>query len=126
MSILSRNRLSASRLRQERDRAYEEQQQHASAFSSLLDRSNHDFEPASSPPRQLRSRAKSSLLDYHSKPWLAVVENQERAPARKLVKDMNGSRPSFSTSLSDSDGAKEKGLLRRQIAKLKSFYRREK
>jgi hypothetical protein len=48
-------------------------------------------------------------------------------PTRKLVKDMNGSgRPSFSLELSDTDAEKEKSIVRRQIAKLKELYRREK
>jgi hypothetical protein len=39
---------------------------------------------------------------------------------------MNGSgRPSFSLELSDSEAEKEKGLVRRQIARLKELYRRE-
>jgi hypothetical protein len=59
-----------------------------------------------------------------------VVENRssrsgDRAPARKLVKDMNGSRPSSSLELSGSDAEKEKSTLRRQIARLKELYRRE-
>ncbi|KAK1758641.1 hypothetical protein QBC47DRAFT_358472 [Echria macrotheca] len=63
-----------------------------------------------------------------SRSWLAVAESRpsgERPPPRKLVKDQNGSgRPSFSLELSDSDAEKDKGLVRRQIARLKGLYRR--
>ncbi|KAK4659915.1 hypothetical protein QC762_114545 [Podospora pseudocomata] len=109
--------------------------EHPSMYSSLLDPSSeHSSDGAASPSspnssnRPLRGRAKSSLLDYQSRNWISAVEHQgEKPPPRKLVKDMNGSgRPSFSQSLSDSDGEKEKGLMRRQIARLKSFYKREK
>ncbi|KAK0737556.1 hypothetical protein B0T21DRAFT_410996 [Apiosordaria backusii] len=109
--------------------------EHPSMYSSLLDPSSeHSSDvialPSSpnSPSRPLRGRAKSSLVDYQSRNWISAVENQgEKPPARKLVKDMNGSgRPYFSQSLSDSDGEKEKGLMRRQIARLKSFYKRDK
>ncbi|KAH6628369.1 hypothetical protein F5144DRAFT_494335 [Chaetomium tenue] len=69
-------------------------------------------------------------VERHPKSWLAVVENRpswtgERSPTRKLVKDMNGScRPSSSQELSDSDAEKEKGVVRRQLSKLKELYRR--
>jgi hypothetical protein len=74
---------------------------------------------------------RASPVEYHSKSWLAVVENRpswtgERPPTRKLVKDMNGSdRRSSSLELSDSDAEKEKGVIRRQLSKLKLLYRRE-
>ncbi|KAK4181426.1 hypothetical protein QBC36DRAFT_98005 [Triangularia setosa] len=109
--------------------------EHPSMYSSLLDPSFEHSSDAvasssshNSPSRPLRGRAKSSLLDYHSRNWTSAAENQgEKPPTRKLVKEMNGSgRPSFSQSLSDSDGEKEKGLMRRQIDRLKSFYKRDK
>ncbi|KAK4466629.1 hypothetical protein QBC42DRAFT_61948 [Cladorrhinum samala] len=102
-------------------------------FSSLLDpNTDNELEPAaavSSPPRQLRGRSKSSLLDHHSRSWLSAAENQAsaRPPTRKLVKDMNGScRPSSSLEISESERQKDKGILRRQIARLKGLYRRDK
>jgi hypothetical protein len=40
---------------------------------------------------------------------------------------MNGSgRPSFSLELSDSDAEKDKGIVRRQLARIKELYRRGK
>lgn len=43
------------------------------------------------------------------------------------MKEQNGSgRPSFSLELSDSDGEKEKGIVRRQIDKLRDLYKRDK
>lgn len=75
---------------------------------------------------------RASPVEYNSRSWLAVVENRpswtgERPPTRKLVKDMNGSsRPASSVELSDSDAGKEKGVVRRQLSKLKLLYRREK
>ena len=66
-----------------------------------------------------------------SRSWLAVAENRssgagERQPTRKLVKEQNGSgRPSFSHELTgDNYEEKEKGLVRRQIARLKGLYQR--
>lgn len=102
-------------------------QDHHSPYSSLLD-------PTASTQQQPggRARAKTSPADHLSRPWLATAENRsswtgERAPSRKLVKDMNGSGPpSFSIELSDTDAEKEKGIVRRQIARLKELYRREK
>jgi hypothetical protein len=80
-------------------------------------------------PRRLRGRSKSSpgLADYQSRNWLSAVEDQSpRPPTRKLVKEMNGVRPSSSLELSEtSEIQKDKGLLRRSIARLKSLYRRE-
>ena len=98
-----------------------------SAYSSLLD----PGVSATQPPGQ-RHRDRSSAAEYHARSWLAVVETRpswtgERPPTRKLVKDMNGSgRPSFSLDLSDSDAEKEKGIVRRQLARLKVLYKREK
>jgi hypothetical protein len=97
-----------------------------SAYSSLLD---PGVSVTQQPSQQHRDRA--SPLDYHSRSWLAVVENRaswtgERPPTRKLVKDMNGSRPSSSLELSDTDAEKEKGIVRRQLARLKELYRRDK
>jgi hypothetical protein len=97
------------------------------AYSSLLDpATSEEHEPG----QQLRYRA--SPADYHSRSWLGAAERRpswtaERPPTRKLVKDMNGSgRPSFSLELSDSDAEKDKGIVRRQLARLKELYRREK
>ncbi|KAK4102981.1 hypothetical protein N658DRAFT_331048 [Parathielavia hyrcaniae] len=89
---------------------------HCSGYSSLLDQ-----------PSQYRACA----AEYHSRWWLVAAENRpswtaDRPPARKLIKDMNGSgRPSFSLELSDSDAEKEKGIVRRQLARLKELYRRD-
>lgn len=75
-------------------------------------------------------RVRASPVEHHPRSWLAVVENRpswtgERSPTRKLVKDMNGScRPSSSQELSDSDAEKEKGVVRRQLSKLRELYRR--
>ncbi|KAK4042503.1 hypothetical protein C8A01DRAFT_33444 [Parachaetomium inaequale] len=98
-----------------------------SAYSSLLDPSiSAQDQPGG------HSRGRTSPADYHSRPWLAAAEvrpswNGERPPTRKLVKDMNGSgRPSFSLELSDSDNEKDKGVVRRQLARLRELYRREK
>ncbi len=99
-----------------------------SAYSSLLD----PGVSATQPPGGQRHRDRSSAGEHHARSWLAVVEHRpswtgERPPTRKLVKDMNGSgRPSFSLDLSDSGDDKEKGLVRRQLARLKVLYRREK
>ncbi|KAK4232243.1 hypothetical protein QBC38DRAFT_90684 [Podospora fimiseda] len=101
------------------------------ALSSLLDPNQDDSLDSCAtnmpPTRQLRGRAKSSLIDYQSRTWLsAAAENQgSRQPTRKLVKDLNGSRPSTSLELSDSEIPKDKGMLRRSLAKLKSLYRRD-
>lgn len=55
----------------------------------------------------------------------------ERPPTRKLVKDMNGSgKPSCCVEILGSDTEKgkeeERGIVRRQLEKLKGFYRKEK
>lgn len=75
--------------------------------------------------RRLRSLPNEAMA---SRSWLAVAESRpsgERPPPRKLVKEQNGSgRPSFSLELSDSDAEKERGLVRRQFARLKELYRR--
>ncbi len=96
-------------------------------YSSLL--SDHDFayeneDPVVSAPRQQRHRrAKSSPLarELGESGVLCIAPlvehsresgelDEERPPARKLVKDPNGSsRPSMSIELSDSDGEKRKG-----------------
>lgn len=95
---------------------------HHSPYSALLEQQDG---------RQSRDK-QPSPGDYSSRPWLGVAERRmswpgERPPTRKLVKEMNGSgRPSFSLELSDSDGEKEKGIVQRQIAKLKALYRRDK
>jgi len=71
---------------------------------------------------------------YSGRRWLSAAENHrhswtgERPPTRKLVKEPHGSgRPSFSLELnsSDSDGEKDKGLVRRQFDRLKGLYRRD-
>lgn len=102
-----------------------------SAFLLLLDPSDisavHE--------RPTGGRTSTPLADSHhaTKLWLAAVEGRpswigERPPTRKLVKDMNGSgRPSFSLELSDSDTAeKDKGVVRRQLSRLRLLYRSEK
>jgi hypothetical protein len=80
--------------------------------------------------RRLRSLPQEAMS---SRSWLAAATESrsswtgERPPGgRKLVKEnQNGTgRPSFSLELSDSDVEKEKGIVRRQIARLKEFYRR--
>ena len=96
--------------------------------------------PRQQPPQQHR-RAKSSptpsgwAAGYEfsaSRPWLSTAESRtswtgERPPTRKLVKDPNGSgRPSMSIELSDSDGEKEKGIMKRGFEKLRDLYRRDK
>jgi hypothetical protein len=96
------------------------------AYSSLLD------PDAPQPQSQLptrRSRGYSLAGDLSTRAWFAAAEGRpswsgDRPPTRKLVKDMNGSgRPSFSLELSDnSDAEKEKGLVRRHIARLKELY----
>ncbi|GAB1311682.1 hypothetical protein MFIFM68171_01892 [Madurella fahalii] len=117
MSRLFRSRHSTAKLAQD----------HHSAYSSLLD----SAAPTQQEPSG-RTRSKSSLGDHFSRPWLTAAESRsswtgDRLPTRKLVKDMNGSgRPSFSLELSDTNAEKEKGIVRRQIARLKELYRREK
>ncbi|KAK0729965.1 hypothetical protein B0H67DRAFT_638523 [Lasiosphaeris hirsuta] len=85
---------------------------------------------------QPRRRGKSSSWPYEanaamaSRPWLGAAEGRpswtgERPPTRKLVKDPGSAgRPSFSLELSDSDGEKDKGIVRRQITRLKGLYYR--
>ncbi|KAK3990292.1 hypothetical protein QBC44DRAFT_65570 [Cladorrhinum sp. PSN332] len=120
MSKLFRNRRSVGNLADQ------------TAFSSLLDPDHDDGLDSGAadmpPPRQLRGRAKSSLVDYQPRSWLSAAENRggSRPPTRKLVKDMNGCRPSSSLELSDSEIPTGKGMLRRSIAKLKGLYRRDK
>ena len=117
---------------------------HNSAYLSLLD---HDHDPDNDPdhdpkadgsgPVQQRRPARHRRLKslpqeaMASRSWLTAAESRpswtgERPPARKLVKEnQNGSgRPSFSLELSDSEVDKEKGIVRRQIARLKELYRR--
>ncbi|KAL2181008.1 uncharacterized protein P884DRAFT_254946 [Thermothelomyces heterothallicus CBS 202.75] len=95
-----------------------------SAYLSLLD-------PAASVQEQRREQSRGKMADPPSRPWMAAAESRsswagERLPTRKLVKDMNGAgRPSSSFELSDSDADKEKGIVRRQLSKLKELYRRE-
>ncbi|KAL2269034.1 hypothetical protein VTJ83DRAFT_3880 [Remersonia thermophila] len=93
--------------------------------------------------RQLSSpeTAAAFVVDpYHARPWWNAAERHpswtgpDRPPPRKLVKDkdssMNGAgRPSFSFELSDgsdTEGGKAGGIVRRQIARLKELYRKEK
>ncbi|KAK4125329.1 hypothetical protein N657DRAFT_680060 [Parathielavia appendiculata] len=98
-----------------------------SGYSALLD-------PAALEQQEQgqRSQYRASAAEYHSRWWLVTAESRpswtaERPPARKLVKDMNGSgRPSFSLELSDNDAEKEKGMVRRQLSRLKDLYRRDK
>ncbi|KAL2131623.1 hypothetical protein VTI74DRAFT_4807 [Chaetomium olivicolor] len=114
-----------SKLFRSRHSAPKPLQESHSAYSSLLDPTTAQ-EGAS---QQLTGRAPPS--EYSSKTWLTAAENRpswtaERPPTRKLVKDMNGYRPSFSFELSDSDAEKEKGIVRRQISRLKGLYKKEK
>ncbi|KAL2150319.1 hypothetical protein VTH82DRAFT_7995 [Thermothelomyces myriococcoides] len=96
-----------------------------SAYLSLLD-------PAASVLEQPYEQSRGRIADPTSRSWIAAAESRscwagERPPTRKLVKDMNGSGPpSSALELSDSDGDREKGIVRRQLSKLKEFYRREK
>ncbi|CCC10310.1 hypothetical protein SMACR_02886 [Sordaria macrospora] len=111
---------------------------HDSAYSSLLDPMVRAMEPPehrrtkSTPGAWIQGFATSGQQDISHRTWLSTAERRpswtgERPPPRKLVKDPNGSgRPSFSVELSDSNGEKEKGVLRRQLTRLRSFYRREK
>jgi hypothetical protein len=98
-----------------------------SAYSSLLDPSISAQEQPGG-----HSRGRTTPADYQTRPWLAAAESRpswtgERPPTRKLVKDMNGSsRPSFSLEISNSDTEKERGVVRRQLARLMELYRREK
>jgi len=113
-----------------------------SAYLSLLDRDENEADHGenlttgrSEPAQQRRPvrhrRLKSLPQDpMTSRSWLTAAEGRpswtgERPPTRKLVKEQNGSgRPSFSLELSDSDVEKDKGIVRRQIARLKELYRR--
>ncbi|KAK0655812.1 hypothetical protein B0T16DRAFT_384621 [Cercophora newfieldiana] len=120
---------------------------HNSAYRSLLDcDQDHDHDHDGNHDRNLTAGGSGSVQTRRparhrrlkslpqdamaSKSWLAAAESRpswtgERPPARKLVKEQNGSgRPSFSLELSDSDVEKEKGIVRRQIARLKGLYRR--
>jgi hypothetical protein len=115
---------------------------HNSAYLSLLDRDENehgrdeDLAPGGSDAAQHRRPARHLRLKslpqdaMVSRSWLAAAESRpswtgERPPARKLVKEQNGSgRPSFSLELSESDVEKDKGIVRRQIARLKELYRR--
>jgi hypothetical protein len=115
---------------------------HNSAYLSLLDRDESEHgrdecvttggpEPAQQRRPARHRRLKSLPQDpMASRSWLAAAESRpswtgERPPARKLVKEQNGSgRPSFSLELSESDVEKDKGIVRRQIARLKELYRR--
>ncbi|KAL0474359.1 hypothetical protein QR685DRAFT_549150 [Neurospora intermedia] len=110
---------------------------HDSAYSSLLDPMVRAMEPpehrrTKSTPSGWMQGFATSGQDVSHRTWLSAAERRssstgERPPPRKLVKDPNGSgRPSFSVELSDSDGEKKKGVLRRQLIRLRSFYRREK
>lgn len=99
------------------------------AYWSLLE---PDTEIPVRRPSGRRGAGQAAAGDYPARPWLAAAENRpswagDRPPTRKLVKDMNGSgRPSFSLELSNSEPEQERGLVRRQIARLKELYRREK
>ncbi|KAK5663223.1 hypothetical protein OQA88_6641 [Cercophora sp. LCS_1] len=103
-------------------------------FLSLLDPADapdaDTTDPAARPVRQHRRMKSLPAEVLASRAWLGATERrssgEQRQPPRKLVKEMNGSgRPSFSHEISDSDAEKEtKGLVRRQIARLKEFYRR--
>lgn len=115
-----------------------------SGYSSLLESNVNDVSPQSSTQQQHRqTKSSSGSWGYSgftmhqepaSRPWLGTAESRtswsgERQPPRKLVKEhQNGSgRPSFSLELSDSDGEnKEKGIVRRQIDRLRQLYQREK
>lgn len=108
-------------------------------YLSLLE-PDHDYDsdvdmPAQATPILRRPSHRRNKSVPHegtaSRSWLAVVENRssgtgERPPTRKLVKEQNGSgRPSFSLELTGNNNEeKEKGLVRRQIARLKGLYQR--
>ena len=108
-------------------------------YLSLLE-PDHDYDSGADMPvqatpilrRSSHKRNKSFTHDLMaSRSWLAVAENRasgagDRPPTRKLVKEQNGSgRPSFSHELTgDNYEEKEKGLVRRQIARLKGLYQR--
>lgn len=130
-----------SSLLSEHDFAYDNQNHHHSHHAS------EDPVLAAPPPRprqqpqQQHRRAKSSPTPAAwaagsefsaTRPWLSTAESRtswtgERPPTRKLVKDPNGSgRPSMSIELSDSDGEKEKGIVKRGFEKLRDLYRRDK
>ncbi len=127
----------------------------SSAYSSLLNDHDHDHDHDPSPSdllsdpdaalpagaqRWRHRRTKSSPAPAAwanpeftaSRPWLSTAEGRpswagERPPTRKLVKDPNGSaRPSMSIELSDSDGEKDKGIVKRGFERLRGLYRREK
>ncbi|KAK3336665.1 hypothetical protein B0T19DRAFT_46287 [Cercophora scortea] len=102
------------------------QQQANEVYSALLLDDDDDADDSAAISGQHR-RARSSLRWSHgfTAYRLSTEGSAERPPTRKLVKDPNGSgRPSFSFELSDSDTEKDKGLVRRQIARLKELYRR--
>ena len=126
-------------LSEQENRDSSENHHHDSAYSSLLDPMMRATEPPehrrtkSTPGAWMQGFATSGQQqDISHRAWLSAAERRpswtgERPPPRKLVKDPNGSgRPSFSVELSDSDGEREKGVLRRQLSRLRSFYRREK
>ena len=120
--------------------------EHDFAYDNHHDHNHHTSEDpvlAAPPPRrrQQHRRAKSSptpagwAAGYEfsaSRPWLSTAESRtswtgERPPTRKLTKDPNGSgRPSMSIELSDSDGEKDKGIVKRGFEKLRDLYRRDK
>ncbi|KAK3694814.1 hypothetical protein B0T22DRAFT_437864 [Podospora appendiculata] len=102
------------------------QQEANEVYSSLLLDDDDDADDVPAVSGQHR-RPRSSLRWSHGFTTyrLSTEGAGERPPTRKLVKDPNGSgRPSFSLELSDSDTEKDKGLVRRQIARLKELYRR--
>ncbi|KAK3393204.1 hypothetical protein B0H63DRAFT_13287 [Podospora didyma] len=114
-----------------------------SVYLSLLDAENDDNDdddyygfnsvPVIQQPPLPHQQHRRAWTSESAKSWASAdsTGTGERPPARKLIKEPgNGSaRPSFSLELSDTDGEKEKpsgGIVRRKIAKFKSFYRRDK
>lgn len=105
-----------------------------SAYLSLLDQDHddhdHDHELEIVGPDLVQQR-RPARPPQDGRSWFAAVETRqswtgERQPTRKLVKEQHSGsgRPSFSLELSDSEVNKDKGLMRRQIARLRELYRR--
>jgi hypothetical protein len=103
-----------------------------STIAGMPDQHHHSgYSPLLNQAVWARQQANDRTGESSSKSWLGAAKMQpswtgERPPTRKLVKDMNGSgRPSSSIELSGGSGEEKKGILRRQIAKLKGLYRKK-
>jgi hypothetical protein len=107
-----------------------------SAYSSLLTPADRS---SSSSPTSMQPRPYTVILTNQprrsdsQRSWLGALESRrysagERPAPRKLVKDPSGSgRPSFSVEIADGDVSSGRGggRLRRKLARLRMYLRRE-